>query len=223
MYRAVPILSEIALSCQAGEKGGAMSRFSCSLSFLLATVILLLSAHKSWLLLFWLAAILHELGHLLALYLLGGRVSRFCFRLSGGELQYDGKHLSYGGEVLLALAGPGINLLCAWLCGWGAAFGYSELLYQFSGCHLVLAFFNLLPALPLDGGRVLKSLLELRYPMEGERLASRVSLCIGAVLVFIGFVILLQGGNPTLFSAGGVILLRSVGKKPLHLLEKLLK
>ena len=200
-----------------------MTRFSCSLSFLLATVLLLLASHKSWLLLFWVAAILHELGHLLALYLLGGRVSRFCFRLSGGELQYDGKHLSYGKEILLALAGPGVNLLCAWLCGWLAAFGHRELLYQFSGCHLVLAFFNLLPALPLDGGRVLQSLLELRYPMEGEHLASLVSLCVGVILLLLGLVVLLRGGNLTLFSAGGVILLRSLGKKPLHLPEKLVK
>ena len=200
-----------------------MKRFSCSLSFFVATTVLLLAAHKSWLLLFWMAAVLHELGHLLALYLLGGRVNRFCFRLSGGELQYDGKHLSYGREILLALAGPGINLLCAWLCGWLALFGHRELLYQFSGCHLVLAFFNLLPALPLDGGRVLQNLLELRYPMEGEWLALKASLCVGAVLLLFGLFLLLRGGNPTLFSAGGVILLRSLGKKPLHLPKKLLK
>ena len=200
-----------------------MTRFSCSLSFLLATVILLLAAHKSWLVLFWLAAILHELGHLLALYLLGGRVSRFCFRLSGGELQYDGKHLSYGREILLALAGPCANLMCAWICGWLAMLGHKELLYQFSGCHLVLAIFNLLPALPLDGGRVLQCFLELKFPMAGERLTLLVSLCVGAILLLLGFAVLLRGGNPTLFSAGGVILLRSLGKRPLHLPEKLLK
>ena len=200
-----------------------MTRFSCSISFLLATSVLLLTAHKSWLLLFWLAAMLHELGHLLALYLLGGRVSRFCFRLSGGELQYDGKHLSYGGELVLALAGPATNLLCAWLCGWLATFGHQELLYQFSGCHLVLAFFNLLPALPLDGGRVLQTLLELKFPMEGERLAVLISLLLGVILLICGAFVLLKGGNPTLVSAGGVILLRSLRKKPLHLPKKLIK
>ena len=200
-----------------------MNRVSCSLSFLLVTVFLLLAARKSWLLLFWIAAVLHELGHLLALYLLGGRVNRFCFRLSGGELQYDGKHLSYGQEVLLTLAGPAVNLLFAWLSGWAAALLQQPLLYQFSGCHLVLAVFNLIPALPLDGGRVLQTLLELYFPLVGERLTVLVSLLIGVLLMFLGIVVLLKGGNLTLFSAGGVILLRSLGKKPLHLPGKLLK
>ena len=200
-----------------------MKRFTCSLSFFAAAVFLVLSAHKSWLLLFWLAAMLHELGHLLALCLLGGQVVRFCFRLSGAELQYSGSHISYGGEVLLALAGPAANLLFACLCAWAARrypFGW---LYQFAGCHLVLAFFNLLPALPLDGGRVLQSLLTARFPLEGEQLAGRISLCIGALLSLLGLAVLLKGGNPTLFSAGGVILLRSAGKSPLHLPKKLLK
>ena len=200
-----------------------MRRISCSLSFLVATVCLLLSANKGWLLLFWTAAMIHELGHLLALYLMKGRVSRFCIRLSGGELQYDGKHLSYGKEILLALAGPTVNLLCAWLSGWLASLWQQPLLYQFSGCHLVLAAFNLLPALPLDGGRVVQALLELRFPLEGERLSAQVSLVIGLFLLVFGSVVLLKGGNLTLFSAGGVILLRSLGKKPLHLPEKLLK
>ena len=44
-----------------------------------------------------------------------------------------------------------------------------------------------------------------------------------AILLLLGFAVLLRGGNPTLFSAGGVILLRSLGKRPLHLPEKLLK
>lgn len=200
-----------------------MKRFTCSLSFFAAALFLLLAANKSWLLLFWLAAMLHELGHLLALCLLGGRVVRFCFRLSGAELQYSGSHISYGGEVLLALAGPAANLLSACICVWLARWQPLPWLYQFAGCHLVLAFFNLLPALPLDGGRVLQTLLESRLPLEGEPLARRISLCVGALLAVLGLVLLLKGGNPTLFSAGGVILLRSAGKSPLHLPEKLLK
>lgn len=196
---------------------------ACSLSFLAAGVFLLTSARRSWLLLFWLAAILHELGHLAALRLLRGRVEALRFRLSGAEICYRGTGISYGGEVLLALAGPGMNLLWAALLALASRWYPEELLYRFIGCHLVLALFNLLPALPLDGGRVLQSALEARFPLEGEGYARRVSLAVGAVLFLLGLYVLLQKGNPTLFSAGGVILLRSGAKRALHLPEKLLK
>lgn len=197
--------------------------FACSLSFLAAGVFLLTSARRSWLLLFWLAAILHELGHLAALRLLRGRVEALRFRLSGAEICYRGTGISYGGEVLLALAGPGMNLLWAAVLALASRWYPEDLLYRFIGCHLVLALFNLLPALPLDGGRVLQSALETRFPLEGEGYARRVSLAVGAVLFLLGLYVLLQKGNPTLFSAGGVILLRSGAKRALHLPEKLLK
>ena len=194
-----------------------------SLSFLAAGVFLLTSARRSWLLLFWLAAILHELGHLAALRLLRGRVEALRFRLSGAEICYRGTGISYGGEVLMALAGPGMNLLWAAVLALTSRWYPEDLLYRFIGCHLVLALFNLLPALPLDGGRVLQSALEARFPLEGEEYARRVSLAVGAVLFLLGLYVLLQKGNPTLFSAGGVILLRSGAKRALHLPEKLLK
>lgn len=196
---------------------------ACSLSFLAVGVFLLTSARRSWLLLFWLAAILHELGHLVALRLLRGRVEALRFRLSGAEICYRGTGISYGGEVLLALAGPGMNLLWAAVLALASRWYPEDFLYRFIGCHLVLALFNLLPALPLDGGRMLQSALEARFPLEGECYARRVSFAVGAVLFLLGLYVLLQKGNPTLFSAGGVILLRSGAKRALHLPEKLLK
>lgn len=200
-----------------------MKRFSCSLSFFTVTLFLLLSARKTWLLLFWLAAMLHELGHLFALRLLRGRVERFCFRLSGAEIRYAVGGLSYVSELLLALAGPAINLLCAAGCALVSQRWPVDWMYQFAGCHLILAFFNLIPALPLDGGRVLQVLLEYHFPLEGEQFAVRVSVCVGLGLMLLGLFILIKGGNPTLFFAGGVILVRSLPKNTLHLPEKLLK
>ena len=78
--------------------------FCCSTPFLLALVFSTAFCSSRWLALLWLAAGVHELGHLLALHLMGVRVKRICFRLSGMELQFDGRRLSYGQEALLALA-----------------------------------------------------------------------------------------------------------------------
>ncbi|MBR5537691.1 MAG: hypothetical protein IKU58_07295 [Clostridia bacterium] len=197
--------------------------YACSLTFLAAGVFLLSSRRRDWLLLFWAAAVLHEAGHLAALRLLGGRAEKLCFRLSGAEIRYSGSGISYGGEVLLALAGPGANLLWAVLLAAVSRRYPGELLFRFIGCHLVLAMFNLLPALPLDGGRVLQNVLEARFPLEGEGYTRCISCAVGGVLCLLGLYVLLKNRNPTLFSAGSVILLRSARKKTLHLPKKLLK
>lgn len=198
-------------------------RAAVSPLFLLVTVLFPVLTGKSWILLFALAALLHECGHLLALWLLGGRVERLSLRLSGAEIGYRGSHLSYGGEVLLALAGPLMNLLWACLCAGMTRLWPEPWLYRLVGCHLTLALFNLLPALPLDGGRVLKALLESHYPLAGEGVARAVSGGVGLVLALLGLSVLKNNGNPTLFAAGAVILLKSDVKNTLHLPKKLLK
>lgn len=184
-------------------------RAAVSPLFLLVTVLFPVLTGNGWLLLFALAALLHECGHLLALWLLGGRAERFSLRMTGAEIGYRSESLSYGAEVLLALAGPGMNLLWAWLCAFLAHRCHDPRLYRFIGCHLTLALFNLLPALPLDGGQALKALLEYRWPLCGERITRMISGGVGLVLALLGLSVLKSNRNPTLFAAGVVILLKS--------------
>lgn len=198
------------------SKGG---RAAASPLFLFVTVLFPALTGKDWLLLFALAALLHECGHLAALWLLGGRAERFSLRLTGAEIAYHSGSLSYGGEVLLALAGPLANLLCAGVCALLSRFLPVSQLYRFIGCHLTLALFNLLPALPLDGGQVLKALLEYRLPLAGERIARTISVGVGVILALLGLYVLKAGQNPTLLAAGTVILLKSRGK-PLYTSRK---
>lgn len=108
------------------------------------------------------AALLHELGHLLVLYPLGGRVLGLRISIFGAELVTDAARLSYPGELAAVLAGPAVNLLCGLLLARGHA-------WVAAGAHLSLCLFNLLPVRPLDGGRALAlGVSALAGPAAGE-------------------------------------------------------
>lgn len=125
------------------------------------------------------AAAIHEMGHCLVLRCLGGTWGRLRLGVLGAVLEVDGKRLSYGGELLCVLAGPGANLLCALLL----AVLKQERWTAVMGANLVLCAFNLLPLRPLDGGRALHLTVSwLAGPAAGEFAARWVGALTGALL-----------------------------------------
>ena len=144
------------------------------------------------------ACALHELGHWLVLRRVGGRIQRLHITVFGAEMQVDDRRISYGGELLTAAAGPVSNLLLA--AAMGLLGRWWEPLYLFAGAQLVLGAFNLLPALPLDGGRILwLALAWLTEPYTAQRVLSAVSLAVSlALLLGGGWFIWRQGGSPFL-------------------------
>ena len=79
------------------------------------------------------AALLHELGHLLVLGLLGGRVTGLRVSVFGAELTTDAARLSYPGEIAAVLAGPAVNLLCGLALVWHLASGVCFLVMLLCG------------------------------------------------------------------------------------------
>ena len=98
------------------------------------------------------ALLWHEAGHVLAARLCGARLARLELTPFGCTAEYDGAFLSPGREALTALGGPLASL---------AGIFVFRALPRLSMTHAALLAINLLPALPLDGGRALRA--------EGER------------------------------------------------------
>ena len=132
------------------------------------------------------ACALHELGHWLVIRALGGRVTALRITCVGAEMRLSARcPLGYWQQIAAALAGPAVNLLAARMA---AGLG-TEGAYCFAGLNLALAAFNLLPAVQLDGGRILWCILALLTSEErAERLlrvlssALAVGLVLGALL-----------------------------------------
>lgn len=125
---------------------------------------------------FWpfLAAMtVHELAHAAVLLLLGGRIESV--RLSFAQVELRTGLLSDRTELRSTAAGPGINLLCGWL--------FRRWMPAFAAVSLLLALFNLLPVWPLDGGRLLRTLLRMRWGAAGVDASQTLGLLFGLGLL----------------------------------------
>ena len=108
-----------------------------------------------------LALTLHELFHAIVAHALGYRVDVVEFLPYGGVARLYGQAMSNKADFIIALAGPLCNFLVAGgvaLVGTMYPLLYYKLQY-FLALNLALALFNLIPALPLDGGRMLRAIL----------------------------------------------------------------
>ena len=147
-------------------------------------------------LLFFASILLHELGHAVQARRDGMEIEGITLWLFGGVAQFKGMFPSAGAEFRIAIAGPFVSL------GLGVAFVAIAVLTKTAEAvdgvaawlgyiNLMLLVFNLLPALPLDGGRVLRS--ALWGARDDFRWATRVAANIGRGFGF-------------LFIAGGIAL-----------------
>lgn len=87
-------------------------------------------------------ASLHEIGHLICLYLFGGRAEQITFSYYGIGLKYN-HHFSVVKELIFLLSGVIVNLIFA-------------MLNVQRDINIILLLINIMPIYPLDGGRALK-------------------------------------------------------------------
>ncbi len=118
------------------------------------------------------AIILHELGHIGAIYLFGGKIKKIKLRPVGITVITDGKLFNYAEDVIIALAGPFIGILTFILFKNSESSSLSFL----SLFSLSLSVMNLLPIKKLDGGRAVLALLSsLVETSLAEKIASALS------------------------------------------------
>jgi Zn-dependent protease len=162
--------------------------------------------------LFLASLLAHEIGHALVARRAGLRVRGITLWLLGGVAQLEDEPASPRDELRVAIIGPAISLALAGAFGVAAAalsvVGAPALLVVMAAWlalgNVALGVFNLLPAAPLDGGRVLRGLLWRRH---GNRVraavtATRAGVWVGTGLVAYGLLGAFTGwGIGTLWTA----------------------
>ena len=112
--------------------------------------------------------LLHEYGHALTARRFGIGTRRITLLPIGGVALLEGMPERPREEILIALGGPAVNLVIAagvslWIvAGLPDGHGFAQTMLR---ANLLLAGFNLLPAFPMDGGRVLRSVFWFWQPL----------------------------------------------------------
>ena len=157
------------------------------------------------LLLLFACVVLHELGHASMALLFGVRTREIVLLPIGGLARLERMPVGVA-ELLIALAGPAVNLALGLLFSilalllvppqpWSSPSLGLQLMIWLVFANFSLALFNLLPAFPLDGGRVLRGLLAFFMPLErATHWAARVGQILAVLLILVG----LSLGNPFL-------------------------
>jgi len=156
-----------------------------------------------------LAVLIHEIGHIAAIYTMGGGVRRLHLGLVGLAIDYEGRRIGYLGEIGIALAGPFANFALAYAASvWGLLVS-SESLLLLAGVSMGTGIFNLLPVYQLDGGRAVYCLLALVFDSEWAFRLVCVMSCavILGLLVFGVWLLIWSGWNFTLLAVALWLLL----------------
>lgn len=158
------------------------------------------------------SVLLHELGHSLVAQRFGLRMGGIDLHLLGGVALMKDMPKNPAQEIAIAIAGPLVSLALGLVLlipssFLGADFAFaqphlSDLIGYAAAANLAMAVFNMVPAFPMDGGRVLRAALTPKFGLlEATRKAGRVSRIFAGIFVLVG----LFGGGMTLAMIGVLV------------------
>ena len=125
----------------------------------------------------FIAALIHELGHVCMIIFCGSGIESVKIGPFGAVIQTSG--LMPGGEFLCALAGPAGSFLLLLTV---------QRFPMLAVCGFLQGMFNLIPVYPLDGGRILRILLNRFFPLYAECIEMFITFFV--VIVFLIFSVL---------------------------------
>jgi Zn-dependent protease len=141
--------------------------------------------------------VLHELGHSLTARRFGIGVPRILLLPIGGMAEFESIPRQPRSELLITLAGPAVNftivLLLLPLVSLPHLWSDPDIEVSFRGLgqvllwiNLIMGTFNLLPVFPMDGGRILRSLLAMRLPyLKATAWAAGIAKVLGGIAIVV--------------------------------------
>ena len=139
---------------------------------------------------------LHELGHIIVGKILGLKIEKIEITPCGFSTAFSGTKKV---DIIVALAGPTVSFMLAILFRYielEPYIGSEEAVYS----NLLILIFNLLPLYPLDGGRILKGMLETRLNCQKvNKIISKTSESVLIILTIISSIAVYYFKNIAIF------------------------
>ena len=149
--------------------------------------------------------LLHELAHSVVARRFGVRIKAITLFLFGGVAELENEPPTAMSELWIAAAGPAMSIALGFgfwvLSGMSQAIGIpaplTMVLVYLATINVILAILNMVPAFPMDGGRVLRAYLWHRNGdvLEATKTASRLGVIFGYTLMALGVLAVFQGGT----------------------------
>ncbi len=152
----------------------------------------------------YLSVLVHELAHSTVAENKGLDISNITLYFFGGVSQIDEESTDPDTEAYMAIVGPitsmvigGLFLVLYYTLGTGAPDAVDAVLMYSGYVNIMLAFFNMIPAFPMDGGRVFRAILWKRSGnlIKSTRTASTVSNVISVIFMGIGLFSIFSTGS----------------------------
>lgn len=137
---------------------------------------------------------IHELGHILVMIQQGSKPKKIKFSMFDINIvDYESETRNYKNEIFLMLAGPLANFLFAVIFYIAYAYSYNSSLLLPLYENFILGFFNLLPIVSLDGGKILFIILANKMDEhKAVKILDIISFIFILLIAMIGFYILLE-------------------------------
>ena len=173
-----------------------------------------------------LVAVQHECAHAFAAARLGYKLNQIVLMPFGAVIDGDLKNISVKDEIFVAVCGPLCNLLTA--AFFAAIWWFAPTMYAFTDTayhsSLAIALVNFLPAYPLDGGRILKGVLENAFSKSNpqntqttaraEKICRLITFLFSAVFIAAFLALLFKKTlNISLLAFGGFLFFGAVGNQ----------
>lgn len=153
----------------------------------------------------FLSILLHELGHMTIALALKGRVFSIRVLPIGLNAVMDLNIMNKRSRIVVYLFGPLVNFILAALCTILKPYYLrdSDSINFFTLTNITLAFFNLVPVIPLDGGKILREILAFKFGLFSAKNYIRYfSVMLAILLAALGVLVFITNSNFSLFIIG---------------------